>query len=122
MAQASASSSPRSGSVLPKFEVRTAQASGSDADVVGVFQDKGQKSMAPKGKYAKSVERLRKTDSFAGRSDQTLFLRLSGKGAENGLLVGLGQASELTAEKLRAAGGAVWARLCAEKSRSVAVH
>src|SRR3954470_21652032 len=80
---AMASSQPaahRTGSVVPKFEVRPTQASTADTDVVAIFQDKAQKSVVPKGKYAKSVEKLRKSETFSGRAGQIQFLRLAGKG------------------------------------------
>src|SRR4051812_6275870 len=109
----------RTGSVLPAFEVKPA-AGNADTDVVAVFQDKGLKSIAPKGKYGGTVEKLRKSASFSGKAGQLQFLRLAGRGADNGLLFGLGQIAELTEEKLRSAGGAVWQRLVGEKTRSVA--
>src|SRR3954469_19306905 len=112
----------RSGSVLPTFEVKPTAAGNADTDVVAVFQDKGQKSIAPKGKYGATVEKLRKSASFSGKAGQVQFLRLAGRGADNGLLFGLGQVTELTEEKLRSAGGAVWQRLVAEKSRAASVH
>jgi leucyl aminopeptidase len=121
MASQSKAPARRTGSLLPKFEVRPKAAS-ADTDVVAVFQDKGQKSIAPKGRYAPVVEKLRKSESFTGRPGQVQFLRLAGKGADNGLLFGLGQAGEVTEEKLRSAGGSVWARLVGEKSRTVSVH
>jgi leucyl aminopeptidase len=122
MASQSKVNSHRTGSLLPTFEVRSAQAGTVDTDVVAVFQDKGQKSISPKGEYASSVEKLRKSESFSGKAGQVLFLRLAGREAENGLLFGLGQPGELTEERLRAAGGAVWSRLVGEKARSVSIH
>src|SRR6185295_8692099 len=112
---ATKASAHRTGSVLPTFEVKPSAAGNADTDVVAVFQDKGQKSIAPKGKYGATVEKLRKSASFSGKTGQILFMRLAGRGADNGLLVGLGQAGELTEEKLRSAGGSVWQRLTAEK-------
>ncbi|HUP58228.1 MAG TPA: leucyl aminopeptidase [Bdellovibrionota bacterium] len=119
---ASRPASRRTGSLLPSFDVKPTTPGKVDTDIVGVFQDKGSKSISPKGRYAPIVEKLRKSESFAGRPGQTQYLRLIGKGADNGLLVGLGQAGDLTEEKLRAAGGSVWSKLVAERSRSAVVH
>lgn len=111
---------------LPLFEVRASGTGNIDTELVGVFQEKGQgkqkKPSVPKGTYGPLVEKLRKGETFSAGAGATEFLRFGGKGAiENVLLVGMGTPAELTAEKLRVAGGQVWARLNAQKSRIISV-
>ncbi|MGE0614158.1 MAG: leucyl aminopeptidase [Bacteriovoracia bacterium] len=107
---------------LPSLDIRTS-AGASEAEVVLVFQDAGKKAVAPKGSYEEAVSRLRRSGPFAASVRQSLFIRMGGrKPAESVLFAGLGQASEVTEEKFRQAGAAVWARLNAEKCKSAFVR
>ncbi|MBS1963624.1 MAG: leucyl aminopeptidase [Bdellovibrionales bacterium] len=106
---------------LPKFEAKTATQK-SDVDVVFVSQDAGKKPISPKGPYSGSVDKLRKSSAFAAKLGQIAFVSLGGKGsATHAAFVGVGLASELTAEKVRQAAGHLHARLTAEKIGSVQV-
>jgi leucyl aminopeptidase len=108
---------------VPALEARGSVPGKVDADVVAVFQDSAKKAIPPAGGYAALVERLRKGESFNARHGSVQFVRFGGKGAaENVLLAGLGQAAELTEEKVRVAAAHVWNRLTAEKCRTAAIH
>ncbi len=107
---------------IPRLEVKAASAV-VDVDLIPVFQDGGKKVVPQDGPYRALLERFRKGEGFGARSGQTEFVRFGGQGSsENVLFVGLGQASELTEEKLRQAGAHAWTRLCAEKCPSAAIH
>lgn len=105
----------------PKLESRNtstgnARSASVDADVVFIAQDASKKAVAAKGAYSESVEKLRKSGAFTAKHAGIQFLRFGGKGgAENALLCGLGDPAEVTEEKMRVAGGAIWSRLGAEK-------
>jgi leucyl aminopeptidase len=109
---------------LPKLEVASAGKSPSsiDAEVVAVFHDGSKKVLAPKGAAAALVSRLKKDDAFSARSGAIEVLRFAGSKDADAVLVGLGAAAELTEEKARVAGGNAWARLKAQRSKSVLVH
>ncbi len=102
---------------LPRFELRNASNSRSQStDVVAVYQDQQKKATAPKGAYGSSVEKLRKAEAFTAKCGSTQFLRFGGHGgAENAVLLGLGRPQDATEEDFRKAGGALWARLVAER-------
>ena len=103
-------------SQIPSLEVVTSVSNTLDTDIVAVFQDAGKKAIPPNGKYRESVEKLRKLGSFSGNHGSIQFIRFAGKEpAENVLFVGMGNAADLTEEKVRAAGGSVSTRLKAEK-------
>lgn len=107
---------------LPTFEVRTSSGP-VDTDLIAVFQDSAKKPVLPTGTYSGTVDRFRASEAFTARVGAVQFLRFGGKGAaENAVLVGLGQAAELTEEKARSAGGYAWHKMVAEKAGSVAVH
>ncbi|MGZ3687769.1 MAG: M17 family peptidase N-terminal domain-containing protein, partial [Bdellovibrionota bacterium] len=110
-------------SQLPNFEARNTNPSDFDTDIIAVYQDSAKKALAPKGAYAAQVERLRKADAFSARQGAVHFVRFGATGAgDNVLFAGCGEVGDVTEEKLRIAGGAVWARLVAEKSRSAVVQ
>src|SRR6185437_11079532 len=107
---------------LPKLEIRPVSR-GADTDLLLVAQDGAKKPLAAKGSYAKVVSRFRKGDAFSAGSGSTQFVRFGGRRpVESVLLLGIGPARDLQAEKLRQAGGSAWQKLSAEKSKSVAVH
>ncbi len=119
MATATTSSSTRS----LHLEARVSASGQVDTDVLAVFQDAGKKGIPPRGAYAPLVERFRKGEAFTARHGSTQHVRFGGRNpAENVLFCGLGPATELTEERARMAGGHVWTRLTAEKSRSAAIH
>ncbi len=106
---------------VARIEGKSAAAK-SDAEVVFVFQDGGKKAIAPKGPYKGIVEKYRKSgDTFTAKVGQVQYLPFQGKGAKHAILVGAGQAKDLTAEKMRIAGSAVLGKLAAEKAKSVSV-
>lgn len=94
------------------------------ADVVFVFQATGSKPAAlASSPYASTLERLKAAEGFSARVGSTQMVRFGGIGqAENLVFVGLGQPSDLTEDKVRQAGAALWARLGSEKLSSAAVH
>ncbi|MBC7691882.1 MAG: leucyl aminopeptidase [Methylotenera sp.] len=110
---------------LPSLETRTAAAglsSPPDTDLLVIYQDAGKKIIAPQGHYAPLVERFKKGEAFSARSGSIQYVRFGAVGkAENVMLVGFGQASELTEEKARLAGAHAWAKLSFEKARSVSI-
>jgi leucyl aminopeptidase len=108
---------------LPFLEARTSITGNIDTDVIGIFQDSTKKAIPPKGSYAGLAEKLRKTEAFKAKLGAIQFIRFTEKtSAENALFVGLGGVDELTEEKLRQAGGSVWAKLAAEKIEVAAIH
>ncbi|MCM2323715.1 MAG: leucyl aminopeptidase [Oligoflexia bacterium] len=108
---------------LTALEARTSAAGAVDTDVIAVFQDSGKKPVPPRGAYSAHVERLRHGEAFAAKAGSLQFIRFGGKGSvESCLFVGFGLAGELTEEKVRSAGGHVWSKLLAEKSKSATVH
>lgn len=99
------------------LEVRTSVSGSLDTDVIAVFQDSGKKAIPPQGKYGSSVEKLRKTGSFVGAHGSVQFIRFGGQEpAENVLFIGLGQAEEVTLERVRQAAAQASAKLKSEKS------
>ncbi len=122
-------SAQSTGSILPIIEL--ADASGpkkakrvsADTDLVFVIQDAGKKAAPPKGPYSALVEKFRKGLVFQARLGSMQLVRFAGKKeAENVLLLGLGQTTELTEEKIRSAGGLVWAKSQAEKIPSLRIQ
>jgi leucyl aminopeptidase len=108
---------------LPLLEVRTSISGAIDTDLIAVFQDSAKKVIPPKGPYGGVVEKLRKSEAFTGKSGSLQFIRFAGhEPAENLLLLGLGQSAELTEEKYRVAGGQLWAKISAEKVKTVLLH
>jgi leucyl aminopeptidase len=108
---------------LPTLEAKPATPSAVDCDVAAVFQDSGKKPIAPAGAYSAAALKLRKSEVFAARSGSVQFVRFGGVGhSESVLFAGLGLPSDLTEEKARQAGGAVWQKLCAEKVGTAAIH
>ncbi len=106
---------------LPRYEAKSS-AQKSDIDVVFVVQDAGKKPVPPRGAYTSLVEKLRKTNSFAGKLGQVAVLSFSGKGgATHVAVVGLGPVAEITVEKVRQAGGYTLSKLAAEKISSAQV-
>jgi leucyl aminopeptidase len=106
---------------LPRFEAKTASQK-SDVDVIFVVQDSGKKPVAPRGPYGSAIEKFRKGTSFGGKLGQIAMVAFGGKGgATHAAYVGLGLASELTAEKVRQAGGYVLSKLVAEKVASAQI-
>jgi leucyl aminopeptidase len=104
------------------LEARTSTTGRVDADVIVTFQDSARKPIVPRGAYAALTEKLREGDSFAARPGTTQFIRFGGQaGAESVLVVGLGAIAELTEERARQAGGNAWAKLSAEKCRTVSI-
>lgn len=107
---------------LPRYEVKSVVQK-SDSDVVFVIQDAGKKPIPPKGLYTSLVEKLRKSDSFAGKVGQVAFIAFGGKGsATHVAVVGLGPVADLTPEKARQAGGYVLSKLSAEKMSSAQIQ
>lgn len=107
---------------LPRYEAKTA-AQKSDIDVVFVVQDGGKKPVPPRGAYTSLVEKLRKSNSFVGKSGQIAVVTFGGKGsATHVAVVGLGPIAELTAEKARQAGGVTLSKLSAEKMVSAQIQ
>ncbi len=108
---------------LPLLEARTSFSENVDSDVIAVFQDSAKKAITPKGPYGGLVDRLRKVEAFAAKHGTVQFIRFGGKApADNVLLLGLGQGTELSEEKIRAAGGHAWAKLSVEKVKSLVIH
>jgi leucyl aminopeptidase len=106
---------------LPRFEAK-ATTQKSDIDVIFVVQDAGKKPIAPQGPYRASVEKFRKNGAFVGKQGQITVIPFGGKGkSANAAFVGLGPLTELTAEKVRQAGGHTLTRLVAEKSSSAQI-
>lgn len=106
---------------LPRFEAKAA-AQKSDIDVIFVVQDAGKKPIPPSGPYGGSVEKFRKGGSFSAKLGQVAVVSFGGKGsATHAAYVGLGVASELTAEKVRQAGGYLLSRLIAEKTSTAQI-
>jgi len=104
------------------FDVRPVPAKSVDADVVATFSD-GKKTISPKGGYEGLIDRLKKAETLGTKAGAVQFVRFGGrKPAESVLVVSLGNASELTHEKARIAGGKVYAKLSAEKAKSVTVQ
>ncbi|MFN7684201.1 MAG: leucyl aminopeptidase [Oligoflexia bacterium] len=112
---------------FPQMEARSASGK-VDADVVFVAQDVSKKPVisghgSAKSPYASTLEKLKAADGFTARSGSTQIVRFGGQGqADTVVFVGLGQPSELTDDKVRQAGAALWARLGSEKLVSVALH
>lgn len=94
------------------------------ADVVFVSQDASKKPALPaKHAYAATLDKLKATEAFSARVGATQLVRFGGEGqADNIVFVGLGQPSDLTEDKIRQAGAALWARLGAERLASAALH
>ncbi|MGK5089230.1 leucyl aminopeptidase [Bdellovibrionota bacterium FG-2] len=91
-------------------------------EAVFVFQDSAKKGVPPKGHYQALGERLRKEEVFSAALGSVEFVRFGGSDAvSNAVFVGLGQPSELTLEKLRSAGGSLWAKLKSAKMESVSI-
>jgi leucyl aminopeptidase len=114
-------------SIIPILEVKSAPAKGSSSrettDIVAAYQDASKKIVPPKGPYSGLAARYRKSGSFIARLGAVKFFPLAGRGgAESALIVGMGMASELTAEKARSAGGHVWQKLLQEKSKNAVVR
>ncbi|MFL5813616.1 MAG: leucyl aminopeptidase [Bdellovibrionia bacterium] len=110
-------------SFLPSFEARTSINSAVDADVLAVFQDSGNKPVSPSGSYSELIQKFRKTEAFNGRAGAVQFVRFGGADfAESVAFVGMGIATEVTEEKVRQAGASVYAKLSAEKVKTVAIH
>ncbi len=111
---------------LPVLEARTSLSKNVEVDVVGVFQESGgagKKALSLKGAYAPLVDRYRKGETFSGGSGSLQFVPFGGKkGAQHVLFVGIGQVTEVNLEKLRVAGGHVWNRLVAEKTKAAAIQ
>ena len=98
------------------LEVRTSVSGNLDTDIVAVFQDSGKKAIPPRGKYQKTVERLRKNGSFSGAHGSVQFIRFGGEeNAENVLFIGMGGMGDFSAEKIRKAGAYAAAKLKSEK-------
>ena len=113
---------PTTSSKLPVFDVRPSVSGKIDAEVVAVFQDAAKKAVAPQGGHGALVERLKKSDAFSARTGAIQFVRYGGKGSvENVAFLGLGSPGELTEERLRSAGGMLWGKLSAEKTRTAVV-
>jgi leucyl aminopeptidase len=110
-------------SIIPILEVKNAPAKGADTDIVATYQDASKKVIPPKGPYSALAAKFRKSGTFIARLGSVQFFPLGGRGgAQNALIVGLGTASELTAEKARSAGGHVWQKLQHEKSKGAVVR
>lgn len=107
---------------LPLLEARTSVSGSVDTEIVAVFQDSGNKALPPKGPKGPLVERLKKSEAFSAKSGSMQMVRFADKTpAENTLFLGLGPVAEVTEERLRVAGGNVWAKLTAEKVKTVVV-
>lgn len=105
------------------LEAKTTLSGKVETDLVCAFQDAGKKAIAPKGPYSDLVEQLRKGTAFLAKPGSLQFIRFAGQDpAQNCLLIGMGQATELTEEKARVAGGNAWSKLLAEKCESAALH
>lgn len=109
---------------LTALDARTSVSGKVDLELVGVFQTGNPaKAVPPKGAYAKSVERLRKSAAFTAKHGSAQFVRFGGRGAaESALFLGLGAAGDLTEEKLRTVGGLAWSKAIAEKSAKISVR
>jgi len=108
---------------LPQLETRITITGAFDTDITAVFQDSGKKAIPPQGHYGAWVEKLRKIEAFDARHGSIQFFRFAAQGlAENVLFIGLGSLAEATEEKFRSAGGHLWGRLVAEKSKATVVH
>lgn len=133
---------------LPKLETRVISSESIKAktagrwntDIIPVFQYTSQnnskdqpkqkhnpkKAIPPTGVYAgiyrDTVVRLQQNNAFVAAYGTLEYLRFSDqKTAENALLVGMGEAKDLTEEKARQAGGHVWQRLKTEKSQKTTI-
>ncbi len=109
-----------------QLECRLIKAQGTrtsaETDVVFLFQDGDKRPVLPDNTYSPLVDRVRKGKRFEAKLGSTLFLRFGGRGSvENCLLVGLGQASSLTEEKLRVIGGLLLQKIRAEKTLHLAL-
>ena len=119
------SQSPSQNWIFPSFEVQEkARAAGVSTDVVWVWQDASKKVQVPaKSPYAKTLEKIRAAEGFSARLGATQVVRFGGQDpAESVVFVGLGVASDLTEDKIRQAGAALWSRLGSEKFASAAIH
>lgn len=110
-------------SVFPALECK-ASGGAVASDVVFVSQDSAKKPALPaKHPYGATLEKLKGAEAFSARVGATQIVRFAGQGqAENVVFVGLGQPGDLTEDKIRQAGAALWARLGAEKLASAAIH
>jgi leucyl aminopeptidase len=114
-------------SIIPILEVKNASPKGPNGrdatDVIAAYQDASKKVVPPKGPYSALAAKFRKTGAFVGRLGSVQFFPLGGRGgAQNALIIGMGLASELTAEKARSAGGHVWQKLLHEKAKGAIVR
>ncbi len=99
----------------------SAQTSAVDTDVVAVYQDSTKKAATPGGQYAALVGRLRNNGFFTAAHGLAQYLRFGGKNtASDCMFVGLGQANDVSIEKIRAVGGHAWTKLKSNKSKSAA--
>jgi len=108
---------------FPKLEVKLA-AGAVAADVVFVFQGEGSKPAAlGDSPYAGTLDKLKNAEGFSARAGATQMVRFGGVDqAQNVVFVGLGQAADLTEDKVRQAGASLWGRLGSEKMSSAAIH
>ncbi|OFZ56199.1 MAG: hypothetical protein A2428_06665, partial [Bdellovibrionales bacterium RIFOXYC1_FULL_54_43] len=111
---------------LPLLEIRPSFSGPIAADVLAVYQEKAgaaKKALPLKGHYASLIDRFRQDEVFTANHGSVQYLRFAGKApAQDVLFVGMGQPADLTEEKARAAGGHVWSKLKAEKSRIAVIH
>ena len=106
---------------MPALDIQCSS-TGKDTDLVFVFQDTHKKAVPQKGSYSESITRLNKGGAFNAGFKSLSFLRFAGQGGpENALLIGAGQADELTEERMRILGGLTYQKLVAEKVKSAAL-
>jgi leucyl aminopeptidase len=109
---------------LPRCELKTS-ASRSDCDVLFISTDNKGKAQPPKGPYSKSLEILTKNSIFSGKNGQLHYAALAGKnGSLHSAFVGVGtnDATPLSYEKLRLAGGQLRTRIIQDKVKTLSLH
>jgi leucyl aminopeptidase len=108
--------------IYPTLDAKNALSTSVDVELIAVAQDGAKKAAPPKGPYKQAVEKFRKGDVFTARLGSSQYLRFGGKRkAADALVFGVGNAAELTEEKLRTVGGNLYPKLKAERAKNVAV-
>ena len=108
---------------FPHLEASTQAVSGTDTDIVGVFQDSKKKAIIQAGSHSSLLEKLEKKKVFSGEASKFEFVRFAGSAhLENVLFCGLGLKPSLTEDKMRDLGGCVWAKLVQAQVQLACIH
>ena len=95
-----------------------------ELDLLAVYQGADKKPILPSGDaYRLLFQRAETATVFSAKESATQFYRGAGVGAAQSLLLlGMGLPAELSQEKMRRSGAFTWAKLSAEKVKSVTLH